>query len=135
MEANSARLAHVLYNLLEATRICGILLSPFIPESMDKLFEQIGACESCRTWDSAAVWGSRSETSPVTKGDALFPRVDVDKALAALEAAEAGVVMLEAGHFATEAPGIFALADALQIWPDAVQYGVCVSKSEAPAYA
>ena len=43
--------------------------------------------------------------------------------------------LLEAGHFATEAPGIFALADALQIWPDAVQYGVCVSKSEAPAYA
>ena len=89
MDANGARLAHVLYNLLEATRICGILLSPFMPESMDKLFGQIGACEGCRTWDSAAVWGSRSETSPVTKGDALFPRVDVDKALAALEAAEA----------------------------------------------
>ena len=34
MEANGARLAHVLYNLLEATRICGILLTPFMPESM-----------------------------------------------------------------------------------------------------
>ncbi len=38
MEANGARLAHVLYNLLEAARICGILLIPFMPESMDKLF-------------------------------------------------------------------------------------------------
>lgn len=53
----------------------------------------------------------------------------------ALEAAASGVVMLEAGHFATELPGIFALADALQIHLNAVQYGVCVSKSEAPAYA
>ena len=43
METNGARLAHVLYNLLEATRICGILLTPFMPESCDKLFAQIGA--------------------------------------------------------------------------------------------
>ena len=88
MDANGPRLAHVLYNLLEATRICGILLTPFMPESMDKLFTQIGACEACRTWDSAAVWGSRSETSPVTKGDSLFPRIDLDKALEELDAAQ-----------------------------------------------
>ena len=49
MEANGARLAHVLYNLLEATRICGILLTPFMPESMEKLFAQIGVgAEACR---------------------------------------------------------------------------------------
>lgn len=59
-----------------------------MPESMDKLFTQIGACEACRTWDSAAVWGSRSETSPVTKGDSLFPRIDLDKALEELDAAQ-----------------------------------------------
>ncbi len=89
MDANGARLAHVLYNLLEATRICGILLSPFMPESMDKLFEQVGVCEGCRTWDSAAVWGSRNETMAVTKGENLFPRVDAAKALEELTAAEA----------------------------------------------
>lgn len=89
MDANGARLAHVLYNLLEATRICGILLSPFMPDSMDKLFEQVGVCEGCRTWDSAAVWGSRSETMAVTKGENLFPRVDAAKALEELTAAEA----------------------------------------------
>ena len=89
MEANGKRLAHVLYNLLETTRICGILLSPFMPESMEKLFAQIGACESCRTWESAAVWGSRSETATVTKGENLFPRIDMDKALEELAALEA----------------------------------------------
>ena len=51
MEKNKApRLAHVLYNLLETTRICGILLSPFMPESCDKLFAQIGAGADVRTW-------------------------------------------------------------------------------------
>ena len=87
MEANGARLAHVLYNLLETTRICGILLSPFMPDSCQKLFEQIGSCDCCRTWESAAVWGSRSETATVTKGDNLFPRIDMEQALAELEAA------------------------------------------------
>ena len=89
MEANGARLAHVLYNLLETTRICGILLSPFMPESCDKLFAQIGASEDVRTWDAAARWGSLSETAAVTKGENLFPRIDLDKALEDLEALEA----------------------------------------------
>ena len=85
LEANGPRLAHVMYNLLEATRICGILLTPFMPESMDKLFAQIGACEGCRTWDSAGVWGSLSDHATVSKGENLFPRVDAEKALEELE--------------------------------------------------
>ena len=89
MEANGKRLAHVLYNLLETTRICGILLSPFMPESCDKLFAQIGAGTDVRTWDAAARWGSLSETAAVTKGENLFPRIDMDKALEELEALEA----------------------------------------------
>ena len=86
MDANGARLAHVLYNLLEATRICGILLAPFIPDSCTKLFAQIGADERVQTWDSAKVWGSRPEDAPVVKGENLFPRIDMDKALEELEA-------------------------------------------------
>ena len=89
MEANGGRLAHVLYNLLEATRICAILLTPFMPESMEKLFAQIGAEEAVRTWDSAAVWGSLADAAAVTKGENLFPRVDADKALEELERREA----------------------------------------------
>ena len=89
MEKNSARLAHVLYNLLETTRICGILLSPFMPESCDKLFAQIGAGADVRTWDSAAAWGSLPEDCSVTKGENLFPRIDTEKALTELEELEA----------------------------------------------
>ena len=85
--ANGDRLASVLYNLLETTRICGVLLTPFMPESMAKLFEQLGAGEDCRTWESAAAWGSLSTTVAVTKGENLFPRIDMEKALAELEEA------------------------------------------------
>ena len=89
MEQNGDRLATVLYNLLETTRICGVLLTPFMPESMEKLFAQLGACEGCRTWESAGVWGSLNSTVTVTKGENLFPRIDMEKALAELEAAAA----------------------------------------------
>ena len=89
MEANGARLAHVMYNLLETTRICGVLLTPFMPGSMEKLFSQIGAGPEGRTWEAAARWGVLPDTAVVTKGENLFPRVDMDKALAQLEAAEA----------------------------------------------
>jgi len=87
MEANGTRLAHVLYNLLEMARICGILLTPFMPGSMEKLLDQIGAPAGARTWKSAFFYGSLPETASVTKGENLFPRVDADKALEELEAA------------------------------------------------
>lgn len=66
-----------------------MLLTPFIPDSCEKLFAQIGAAEDGRTWDSAAHWGTLAESSAVTKGENLFPRIDMDKALAELEEAEA----------------------------------------------
>ena len=89
MDANGARLATVMYNLLETTRICGVLLTPFMPESMTKLFAQIGADEAGQTWESAAAWGALSQTASVTKGENLFPRVDAEQAIAELEAAAA----------------------------------------------
>ena len=52
----------------------------------------------------------------------------------ALAAVEAGMVTLEAGHHATEEPGIFALADALQNRLNALQYRIPVSKSAARPY-
>ena len=83
------RLASVLYHLLEATRICGILLTPFMPESMDKLFTQIGAGPDCRTWESAGIWATLPEDTAVVKGENLFPRIDAEKELAELEAISA----------------------------------------------
>ncbi len=87
--ANRVRLATVMYHLLETIRICATLLMPFMPESAEKIFDQIGACEGCRTWEKANVWGSLRPDATVHKGEALFPRIDAEKALAELEELEA----------------------------------------------
>ncbi len=84
--ANRARLATVMYNLLQTVRICAVLLTPFIPDSAEKIFDQIGACPCCRTWEKANVWGSLRPDVTVHKGEALFPRIDAEKALAELNA-------------------------------------------------
>ena len=87
-EANRTRLATVMYNLLESVRICATLLLPFMPDSCQKIFAQIGATEDITTWDTAKTWGKLSETVTVHKGEAIFPRVDAAKAIEQLEAIE-----------------------------------------------
>ena len=84
-EANRARLARVMYNLLESLRICTVLLTPFMPDTAQKIFGQIGAREAQTTWESAAQVGLLSRDVQVHKGETLFPRIDVAKELAALE--------------------------------------------------
>ena len=88
-EAQRPRLAHVLYNLLEYVRISAVLLTPFMPDSCQKIFAMIGADDAARSWESAAAWGALAEQAPVAKGENLFPRIDLDKELAALEALHA----------------------------------------------
>ncbi|MBD9196366.1 MAG: methionine--tRNA ligase subunit beta, partial [Clostridiales bacterium] len=88
-ETKRARLATVLYNLLETIRVCTTLLTPVMPESCDKIFVKIGASAEDHTWEKANVWGTLSAEAQVAKGENLFPRVDADKALEELEAAEA----------------------------------------------
>ena len=85
-EANKPRLAAVMYNLLETIRIVTVLLTPFMPDSCEKIFDYIGACPCCKTWEKADVWGTLSATVTVKKGENLFPRIDADKAIAELEA-------------------------------------------------
>ena len=77
-----------MYNLLEALRVSLILLTPFIPESCEKAFAQIGANASVRTWDSALVYGALPADVEVRKGETLFPRIDAVKMLEELEQAE-----------------------------------------------
>ncbi|MBQ2565171.1 MAG: methionine--tRNA ligase [Oscillospiraceae bacterium] len=79
------RLATVLYNLLEALRICVVLLQPYMPDTCVKAFEQIGAPEAVRTWESASEFGALPADVAVVKGDTLFPRIDMEKELEELE--------------------------------------------------
>ena len=85
-ESKKARLATVLYNLLDTIRIISTLLSAFMPTTMPKVWEQIGAGEAERTYENAASFGVLPKNVTVHKGEILFPRIDVEKEIEELNA-------------------------------------------------
>lgn len=78
-ESKKARLATVLYNLLETIRIVSTLLSNFMPTTMPKVWEQIGAAEGDITYENAGKFGVLPADVTVHRGEIIFPRIDVDK--------------------------------------------------------
>jgi len=76
-EKSKDRLAAVLYNLLETIRICTILLVPFIPESCEEIFKQIGASGELTAYDNVYSYGALPKTASVNKGKIIFPRLDL----------------------------------------------------------
>jgi len=89
-ETQKSRLAEVLYNLAESIRIISILIQPFMPDTPEKIWAQLGIDavegykDSILSWDSAKKWGVYPNTS-VKKGDIIFPRIDLKKELEELE--------------------------------------------------
>ncbi len=82
-EENHPRLAKVLYNLLETVRVCAGLLTPFMPATAEEIGKRLGGADL--SWDSLNAFGVLNpEVAPVA-GPALFPRIDMEKELAALE--------------------------------------------------
>ena len=78
-EAMTARLGTVLYNLLETIRYIAILLSPFMPETSEKIFAQMN-CD-INDYDSLMAFGALKQGEKVGKAEALFARIDTEKML------------------------------------------------------
>lgn len=85
-EANKARLAEVMYNLCESIRIISVLIAPFMPSTAPIIREQLGLTNEI-TWAESSIFGKES-TYSVVKGEIIFPRIDLEKELAELEAAK-----------------------------------------------
>lgn len=83
-ETKKARLASVLYNLLEAIRVSATLLKAFMPATMPKALKQIGCSEEMASYENAGKYGVLPVDVTVEKGEVLFPRIDVDKEIEAL---------------------------------------------------
>lgn len=107
--------AHISASLGDAVRVMG---------NPATVISKVGMCSGAGAdeWPGAAAMGAQAFLTGEVKHHI------------ALEAADVGIVMLEAGHHATEEPGIFALAKALQMSELGVQYKVRVSTSRAKAY-
>ena len=78
-------LGNVLLTLAECVRFVAVLIQPFMPSTPARIFEQLGVTDDAlKTWDSLGRFGALPEGIRVHKGDALFPRIDVNKELEAL---------------------------------------------------
>ena len=82
-EAQKPRLARVLYNLLETVRICAGLLQPFMPDTAAEIAKRLGG--ATLSWETLNVFGTLGREAATLAGPALFPRIDMEKELAALE--------------------------------------------------
>ena len=86
-EANRPRLAGVLYHLCETLRFAATLLQPFMPSTAPKITAQLGLADMTLSYDSLEY--GKVDTYTVCKGEALFPRIDVQKELEELAKAQA----------------------------------------------
>ena len=77
----TVRLSTVLYNLCEVLRIVSILITPFMPDTAPKIQKQIGATSEVTTWESSKTFGALPKESIISKGEVLFPRIDIQKEL------------------------------------------------------
>ena len=82
-EDTKPRLNTVMKNLCEAIRISAILICPFMPDSSKAILDQLNVAEEGRVWDARVYNADKVWTT--TTGAALFPRIDMEKELAALE--------------------------------------------------
>jgi methionyl-tRNA synthetase len=73
-------LAACLYNLAEVLRITAILIEPAMPNTPPKIFAQLNVkCDNHKSWDSTAAFGTLPFDMQITKGDVIFPRIDVKR--------------------------------------------------------
>lgn len=86
-EAKKGELANALYHVAESIRITSILIQPFMPNTPEKIWKQYNIDSNLVDWDMTKKWGLLPMELKVEKGETLFPRIDLKKEIAALEAA------------------------------------------------
>ena len=92
-EATLPRLNTVLYNLLESIRFIAVLLSPFMPETAEKIFAQMN-CD-IKDYDSLSEFGGFKAGTKVGTAQALFQRIDTEKMLAEIAAKQEAAAKAE----------------------------------------
>lgn len=135
-EANLPRLATVMYNLIETLRICSVLLTPFVPDTASKIAAQIGLDTQKYGYDTCDTFGMLPLDTAVSKGDALFPRIDLAKELeyleeqkqAAIKAAQQQAPKAEENKDAPkqDTPGIITIDDFAKVVLTPAQIKECV---------
>ncbi|MBR5914575.1 MAG: methionine--tRNA ligase [Selenomonadaceae bacterium] len=77
--AQAQNLSNVLYNLAESLRIISILISPFMPQTARKIYQQLNIATPFEKvqLEDAEFFGKLEVNHVVGKPEQLFPRIDV----------------------------------------------------------
>ena len=77
------RLKTVMYVLCECIRFIAVMIAPTMPRTPAKIYEQLGVTDAgLMTWEALDAFGKLPAGTHVKKGEALFPRIDIQKELA-----------------------------------------------------
>ena len=82
-ESKKAELDTCMHNLAEALRIVSILIYPFMHTTTEKIRTQLGICQEVK-WEDTFVF-EKLDGNRVQRGEAIFPRLDIEKELKALD--------------------------------------------------
>lgn len=77
-ESKKSELNTVLYNLTESLRMIGVMISPMLHVTADKMFEQLNVPQDLKSFESVQGFGKLPEGTVLNKGEILFPRLDVE---------------------------------------------------------
>ncbi len=70
------RMGTILYNGLEALRIISVLIAPFMPDTADKIRQQLNLPVGANGFDTIATWGGLPKNLAIARGEPIFPRID-----------------------------------------------------------
>lgn len=88
----NSELADVLYILAESLRITAVLISPFMPNTPEHIYKQLNITgDELKTWDSLLNFGELNKDVKISKGDPIFPRIDITKELESLDEELSGI--------------------------------------------
>lgn len=79
IEKHKKRLAHVFYNLLEGIRVVTFYLSPFVPESAEKIYHQIGITNLEFDISEHGGFSFTSSFKKTNRGEVIFPRLELEE--------------------------------------------------------
>ena len=95
-DEDKSRLNTVLYNLSESLRIISILIKPFMDKTSNEIRNQLGIQGEC-TWEDSKTWGGLKEGTKVSKGNIIFPRLDIEEELVRLTEANQKLILSRNG--------------------------------------
>ncbi len=80
-KSDRERLSTVIFNIVETLKIISVLIWPFMPESGEKIQEQLGLAKIGKDLklEDLRVWGNERPIRTMTKATALFPRIEAKK--------------------------------------------------------